>query len=96
MRPLVIVMLVLQVTLVLVTCFTVITAKPSPGRPRPIWSSLAISLIITASVSFQIANDHRGADGGELLQYGSALLMGMGLLSLMVLIRQRLGADARP
>ena len=95
MRPIIIVMLAVQVALVLVTCFTVITAKPSPGRPRPIWSSLAIALIITASTSFQIASDHRGADGGELLEYGSGLLMGMGLLSLMVLIRQRLGTDTK-
>ena len=41
MKPIIIVMLAVQVALVLVTCFTVITAKPSPGRPRPIWSSHA-------------------------------------------------------
>jgi hypothetical protein len=94
-KTIVIVMLALQVALILVTCATVIGAKPSPGRPRPIWSSLAIALIITASTSFQIASDHRGADGSELLEYGSGLLMGMGLLSLMVLIRQRLGTDTK-
>jgi hypothetical protein len=95
MKSIVIVMLALQVALLVVTAFTILKAKPSPGRPRPIWSSLAIALIISASTSFQIASDHRGADGSELLEYGSGLLMGMGLLSLMVLIRQRLGTDAK-
>jgi len=95
MKPIIIAMLALQVVLILVTCVTIVRARPSPGRPRPIWSSLAIALIIGASTSFGIADNHRGADGVELLQYGSGLLMGMGLLSVMVLIRQRLGTDAR-
>jgi hypothetical protein len=96
MRPIVIVMLAVQVVLILVTAFTILRARPSPGRPRPIWSSLAIALIITASTSYQIADHHRGADGGELLEYGSGVLMGMGLVCLMVLLRQRLGTEARP
>jgi hypothetical protein len=95
MRPIIIVMLAVQVALILVTAFTILKAKPSPGRPRPIWSSLAIALIITASTSYQIADSHRGGDGGELLEYGSGVLMGMGLVCLMVLLRQRFGTDAK-
>lgn len=96
MRSIIVVMLAVQVALILVTAFTILKAKPSPGRPRPIWSSLAIALIITASTSYQIADKHRGADGGELLEYGSGLLMGMALVCLMVLLRQRLGTDSKP
>jgi tellurite resistance protein TehA-like permease len=95
MRPIIIVMLAVQALLILVTIATVLTAKPRPERTRPIWSSLAIALIISATASFQIADHHPGADGSELLQYGSGMLFGMGLLSLLVLMRQRLGIDAR-
>ena len=96
MKPIIIVMLAVQIALLLVTAFTILKAKPSPGRPRPIWSSLAIALIISASTSFQIASDHRGADGGELLEYGSGVLMGMAIVCLLVLLRQRLGTDGPP
>jgi hypothetical protein len=96
MKPIIIVMLAVQAALILVTAFTILKAKPSPGRPRPIWSSLAIALIITASTSYQIADNHRSADGGELLEYGSGILMGMGLVCLLVLLRQRLGTDTKP
>ena len=93
MRPIIIVMLAVQAGLILVTALTILQAKPSPGRPRPIWSTLAIALIISASTSYQIADHHRGADGGELLEYGSGVLMGMALVCLMVLLRQRRGTD---
>ena len=96
MKPIIIVMLAVQIALLLVTAFTILKAKPSPGRPRPIWSSLAIALIISASTSFQIADRHRGADGGELLEYGSGVLMGMAIVCLLVLLRQRLGTDGPP
>ena len=96
MKPIIIVMLAVQVALLLVTAFTILKAKPSPGRPRPIWSSLAIALIISASTSSQIADHHRGADGGELLEYGSGVLMGMAIVCLLVLLRQRLGTDTKP
>ena len=94
MKPLIIVMLVLDAALFLITVLTVLRAKPQPGRPRPIWSSLAISLLVTASVSFQMADNHPGAYGGELVKYVSGVLLGMGILSLLVLLRQRLGTDA--
>jgi hypothetical protein len=96
MRAIIIVMLAVQAAMLLVTAFTILKAKPSPGRPRPIWSSLAIALVITASASFQIADHHRGQSGSDVLQYGSGILLGMGLASLLVLLRQRLGTDAPP
>ena len=95
MKPILILMLAIQVALLLITALTILKAKPSPGRPRPIWSSLAIALIITASTSYQIADHHRGGDGGELLEYGSGVLMGMALVCLMVLLRQRLRTDEK-
>ena len=96
MKPIVIIMLAVDAALLLVAAWTVLKTKPAPGRPRPIWSSLAMSLVVTAMVSFEIADRHRGGDGGELLEYASGLLMGMGLMSLLVLLRQRLGTDNLP
>lgn len=93
MRPIIMLMLAVDVALVLVTAWTILTAKPQPGRPRPIWSSLAISLIVCASASFQIAGRHDLSAGARLLDYASGVLLGMGLLSLLVLVRQRLGRD---
>jgi hypothetical protein len=96
MRAIIIVMLAVQAAMLLVVAFTILRAKPSPGRPRPIWSSLAIALVITAGASFQIADHHRGQSGADILQYCSGILLGMGLASLLVLLRQRLGTDSAP
>ncbi|MEA2998832.1 MAG: hypothetical protein QOK17_665 [Sphingomonadales bacterium] len=96
MRAIIIVMLAVQAAMLLVCAFTILKAKPRPGRPRPIWSSLAIALLVTASASFQIADHHRGQSGADILQYGSGILLGMALASLLVLLRQRLGTDAAP
>jgi hypothetical protein len=93
MRPIFLAMLCVQVALVLVVAFTVLTAKPKPGRPRPVWSSLAISLIIAGGASFHIADRHSADPLSRLLEYGSALLLGMGLMSMLILLRQRLGRD---
>jgi hypothetical protein len=96
MRPIFIAMLCVQVALVVVVAFTVLTAKSPAGstRPRPYWSSLAIALVVASGASFQIADHHSADPVSRLLEYGSAILMGMGLMSLLLLLRQRLGRDA--
>ncbi|HEX5184228.1 MAG TPA: hypothetical protein VFW19_13910 [Allosphingosinicella sp.] len=93
MKPIIIVMLCVQALFVLVAIFSVLK-KPNSARSRPIWSSLAIGLILAAATSFDIADKHRGADGSELLEYGSGVMLGMAILSLLVLLRQRLGTDS--
>jgi hypothetical protein len=93
MRALIIVMLVVQVLMFVVTACTVLIARPGAGRPRPIWSSLAISLIIVAGTSWQIADKHQGGEGADILAYGSPLLLGMGLMAAFMTIRQRRGLD---
>ncbi|HEY1606531.1 MAG TPA: hypothetical protein VGF77_13140 [Allosphingosinicella sp.] len=94
MKPIIIVMLCVDAAMFLVTILTALKARPRPGRPRPVWSSLAVSLLITASVSFQIADKHRGSDGGELLEYCSGVLLGMAIFSVLALLRQKMGTDA--
>jgi hypothetical protein len=93
MKPIIIVMLCVQVFFVLVAIVGVLR-KTSSANGRPIWSSLAIGLILAAGISFDIADKHRGAEGTDLLTYGSGVLLGMGVLCLLVLLRQRLGTDA--
>ena len=96
MRALIVVMLVIQVALVLVTAWTILFARPAAGRPRPVWSSLALSLIMVAAVSWQIADRHAGGPGAELVTYFSPLLLGMGIMACLLLIRQRRGLDGAP
>jgi hypothetical protein len=94
MRALIILMLAIQAAIFLVTAWTVISARSGAGRPRPIWSSLAISLIIVAGTSWQIADRHEGGAGADLVAYFSPLLLGMGLMAAFMLIRQRRGLDS--
>jgi hypothetical protein len=96
MRALIIVMLAVQVGIILATAWTILFARSAAGRPRPVWSSLAISLIVVAGTSWQIADRHMGHPGDELVAYFSPLLLGMGIMACLLLIRQRRGLDAEP
>ena len=79
MRAIVMVMLAVQAGIFLATLWTLLFARGAPGRPRPVWSSLAISLVIVAGTSWQIADKHQGQPGADILAYGSPLLLGMGI-----------------
>jgi hypothetical protein len=94
MRAIVAVMLGVQLLMLVAAAVAVLMPRPAPdGRRRPIWSSLAIALLISAATSFQIADRHRPDPAAELLQYGSGVLMGMALIALLLALRQRLGND---
>lgn len=93
MRALIIVMLLVQAGIFLATAATVLFARSAAGRPRPVWSSLAIPLVVVAAVSWQIADKHEGGAGADILTYCSPLLLGMGLMAAMLAIRQRRGLD---
>ena len=94
MRPLIMLMLAVQVGIFLATAWTVMFGRASSRNPRrPVWSSLAISLVIVASTSWQIADKHEGQEGADILAYGAPLLMGMGLMAIFMLIRQRRNLD---
>ena len=94
MRAIIIVILVLQVAIVLVTAYTVMFGRATTRNPRrPVWSSLAISLVIIASTSWRIGEDHPTDPGAEVVLYVAPLLLGMALMAIFVLIRQRRGID---
>jgi cytochrome bd-type quinol oxidase subunit 2 len=96
MRALIIVMLVVQAGIFLVTVATVTVGRPAAGRPRPMWSSLAISLVVVAGASWQTADRHFGEAGADVIAYCSPLLLGMGLMAALLAIRQRRGLDSAP
>lgn len=93
MRAIVMVMLAVQAGIFLATLWTLLFARGAPGRPRPVWSSLAISLVIVAGTSWQIADKHQGQPGADILAYGSPLLLGMGIMCALMLLRRRRGLD---
>ena len=85
--------LAVQAGIFLATIWTILFARGAPGRPRPVWSSLAVSLTIVAATSWNIAEDHRGQPGADLLAYDAPLLLGMGIICALMLIRRRRGLD---
>ena len=93
MKPLIIVMLCVQAGIFLATAFAVLSARHRVDRPRPIWSSFAISLVIVASTSWRIADSHAGQPGADVVAFGAPFLLGMGIMALLLLIRQRRGLD---
>ena len=89
MRPIIIVMLCVQLGILLATIFAVAVRKPTANRPAPVWSSLAISLFVVGMTSNTIAEDHGGAPGADILAFGGPLLIGMGLMAALMLFSQR-------
>ena len=88
MKPIIILMLCIQVGILLATIYAVAVRKPSAGR-GPVWSSLATSLMVVGVVSNWISQDHPAAPGDDILEFGAAILIGMAVMAAMMLIRQR-------
>ena len=66
------------------------------GRSRghePAWSSLAVTLMICASASFSVGNGREGEEGAEFLKFASAVLLGMGVMAVLLALRQRRDAN---
>ena len=94
MRPIIMLMLAVDVGIVLVTVWTIlVTPIRQRGRP-PLWTSLAISLAVCASTSLSIADRHVRQPGAEALEFAGALLIGMAVMAILLLIRQRRGLDS--
>ena len=94
MRTIVMLMLAVQAAIFLVAAWTVMFRRETGaiGRRR-VLSSVAISLVIVAGASWNIGDRHQAEPGGEILLYGSPLLLGMGLMAVFMLIRRRRGVD---
>ena len=94
MRPIIMLMLAVQAAMFLVAAGTVMFRRESgsPGHRR-VLSGVAISLVIVAAASWNIGERHQAQPGGDILLYGSPLLLGMGLMAVLVALRQRRGLD---
>lgn len=89
MRPIMLVMLLVDIAIFVATAYAVAMRKPTERRGRPIWSSFAISLLITGNVSIQIADRHSGKPGADLLWFAGPLLIGMAIMCVLIQIRER-------
>ena len=92
MSPLVIIMVCMQVAIAIITGFVMGFHKPTPAKPRPIWSSFA-PLIVMAGLSWEIANDYAGDRGAPFLRFGSPFLLGMAVTVLLLGLRERRGLN---
>ena len=93
MRPIFVVLLALQVALLLTCAWTVGVRKPTSARPKPVWSSLIISTIVAAGASFSFADRHVHDVGSELVRFGGAVLLGLGIGFALMSLRERRGLD---
>ena len=92
MKPIIVVMLAVQVAMFLVAV-VMIGFAPATRRRRPVWPSIAISLVIVAATSYQIAGKHVSHPGADVIQFVAPLLMGMGIMAALARIRQRRGLN---
>ena len=93
MSALVILMLVVQVAGLLAAGATIVLRRFDGSRKRPVWSSLAIALVVIAATSFNIADKHTGGPGADIVQMGAGILLGMGVAMALMAIRERRGLD---
>jgi hypothetical protein len=96
MKPLIIVMLAVQVGIFLATAYAILFGKAVEGRRRPVLSSLAVTLVIVAGTSFRIGDSHAGQPGADLIMFGAPFLLGIGICCALMQFRQRRGLDSAP
>ena len=96
MRPIIIVMLLIDIGIFLATAFTVAARTPTVGRLGSNWHTFALSLLITGATSIRIASDHPGKLGADLLAFAGPLLIGMAIMCVLVLLRDRRAKGVEP
>ena len=89
-------MLAVQAGIVLVSAFTILTAKSTGAERRPVWSGLVIALAIVGGASWNIGERHAGQPGADILMYVSPLSLGMAIMAALFAIRRRRGLDGPP
>jgi drug/metabolite transporter (DMT)-like permease len=91
MRPIIIVMLCVEVALFLAAAYVVVVRKPTEERPGPVWTSLASSLLVGGIGANMVAENHSGQSGADILSFAGAMLFGMAIMCALVAFRQRRG-----
>jgi hypothetical protein len=90
MKPIILAMLAVQAGIILVAIWTVLF-KPQAAGSKPAWSGLVIALAIVAGTSIKIADTHAGQPGADVLAVGAPLLLGMAVMAVLIILRQRRG-----
>ena len=96
MRPIIMIMLLVDLGIILATAFGVAIRKPGADRLRPIWISFVVSLLIGGSTSLNIAGDHDGQPGADILEFLGPLMIGMAIMAALVAWRERRAAGTAP
>ena len=96
MRPIIVVMLLVDLGIVLATAFGVAMRKPTAERLRPVWYSFVVALLIGGSTSLNIAGDHVGKPGAEILAFVGPMMIGMAIMGALVALRERHSTSAAP
>ena len=96
MKAIILIMLCVQAAMLVVTAYVVAYRRPTAARPGPVWSSLAVSLLIVGMSSNSIGSGHSGSPGADILVIGGAILIGMGLMAALVLFRERHSSSRTP
>ena len=96
MRPIILVMFLVDLGIILATAYGVSVRAPTPDRRRPVWSSFVLSLLVGGSTSTTIANDHLGKPGSDILAFVGAAMVGMAVMGALVAVRERRLGQAAP
>ena len=96
MRAIIIAMLVVQAAMFLTTVYYVLFKRPAPPGGQSIWISLWMGLIIVGAASWQIGDSHLGENGADILVFGAPFIIGMGIMALLMMIRERRRLNTDP
>jgi hypothetical protein len=91
MKAIVITMLVIEAAIFLVAIYSAVLAPSTNRRGRPMWTGIAISLIIVAIAASSIGEHHAGQPGADMLQTGAMILIGMAIMTGLMGLRMRRG-----
>jgi hypothetical protein len=91
MKAIVITMLVIEAAIFVVAILSAVLAPSTNRRGRPMWTGIAISLIIVAIAASSIGEHHSGQAGADMLRAGAMVLIGMAIMTALMGLRQRRG-----
>lgn len=95
MKLIIMLMFCVQLAILLVTIFVVTIREPTARQPGPVWSSLALSLLVVGMVSNTIADRHNGGLGADVLGFTGAILIGMAIMAALLRVRERAALPSR-